>query len=529
MAFKIATDPYVGRLTFFRVYSGKIEAGSYIYNTRSGKKERVSRLFQMHSNKQNPVEVISAGDIGAGVGFKDIRTGDTLCDETAPIVLESMDFPEPVIGIAVEPKTQKDLDKLSEKVTVLVVKDSREALAQLSCAWEDDPAQHLVTIGVTGTKGKTTTAYMIYEILRKAGIRAGLIGTIETRIGEKSIPSENTTPEPVVLQKLFSEMMREGCTHVVMEVSSQAEKQHRCDGITFDYGVFTNIGNDHIGAGEHASFAEYLSCKKKLLRTCRTGIVNRDDKRFPEIIRQSTCRLVTFGCREKADFMAADAALDQAPGVLGVSYRVQGAADFPVRVDLPGLFSVSNSLAAIAVCAQMGIPEKAMQEALSAVRVRGRCEAVPVYPEMTLLIDYAHNAMSLESLLKTLRKYHPKRLICLFGCGGNRARDRRFQMGEVSGRLADLTVITSDNPRDEEPQAILDDIRTGIGKTEGAFVEIADRKEAIRYVIENRQPGDLVVLAGKGHETYQIRKGKRYEMDERVLIREILEESKGNV
>ena len=398
---------------------------------------------------------------------------------------------------------ERELEGIPEKVTVLVVKDSREALAQLSCAWEDDPAQHLVTIGVTGTKGKTTTAYMIYEILRKAGIHAGLIGTIETRIGEKSIPSENTTPEPVVLQKLFSEMMREGCTHVVMEVSSQAEKQHRCDGITFDYGVFTNIGNDHIGAGEHASFAEYLSCKKKLLRTCRTGIVNRDDKRFPEIIRQSTCRLVTFGCREKADFMAADAALDQAPGVLGVSYRVQGAADFPVRVDLPGLFSVSNSLAAIAVCAQMGIPEKAMQEALSTVRVRGRCEA--------------------------LRKYHPKRLICLFGCGGNRARDRRFQMGEVSGRLADLTVITSDNPRDEEPQAILDDIRTGIGKTEGAFVEIADRKEAIRYVIENRQPGDLVVLAGKGHETYQIRKGKRYEMDERVLIREILEESKGNV
>ena len=383
---------------------------------------------------------------------------------------------------------ERELEGIPEKVTVLVVKDSREALAQLSCAWEDDPAQHLVTIGVTGTKGKTTTAYMIYEILRKAGIRAGLIGTIETRIGEKSIPS-----------------------------------------FTFDYGVFTNIGNDHIGAGEHASFAEYLSCKKKLLRTCRTGIVNRDDKRFPEIIRQSTCRLVTFGCRQKADFMAADAALDQAPGVLGVSYRVQGAADFPVRVDLPGLFSVSNSLAAIAVCAQMGIPEKAMQEALSAVRVRGRCEAVPVYPEMTLLIDYAHNAMSLESLLKTLRKYHPKRLICLFGCGGNRARDRRFQMGEVSGRLADLTVITSDNPRDEEPQAILDDIRTGIGKTEGAFVEIADRKEAIRYVIENRQPGDLVVLAGKGHETYQIRKGKRYEMDERVLIREILEESKGNV
>ena len=421
---------------------------------------------------------------------------------------------------------ERELEGIPEKVTVLVVKDSREALAQLSCAWEDDPAQHFVTIGVTGTKGKTTTAYMIYEILRKAGIRAGLIGTIETRIGEKSIPSENTTPEPVVLQKLFSEMMREGCTHVVMEVSSQAEKQHRCDGFTFDYGVFTNIGNDHIGAGEHASFAEYLSCKKKLLRTCRTGIVNRDDKRFPEIIRQSTCRLVTFGCREKADFMAADAALDQAPGVLGVSYRVQGAADFPVRVDLPGLFSVSNSLAAIAVCAQMGIPEKAMQEALSAVRVRGRCEAVPVYPEMTLLIDYAHNAMSLESLLKTLRKYHPKRLICVYGGGGNRSKLRRYDMGDVTGELADLCVLTCDNPRDEEIRDINADIKVGLAKSNGKYIEIDDRKEAIAYCMTHAKPGDMIVLLGKGHEDYQEIKGVKYHFDEREAVAEILDEIK---
>ena len=419
---------------------------------------------------------------------------------------------------------ERELEGIPEKVTVLVVKDSREALAQLSCAWEDDPAQHLVTIGVTGTKGKTTTAYMIYEILRKAGIRAGLIGTIETRIGEKSIPSENTTPEPVVLQKLFSEMMREGCTHVVMEVSSQAEKQHRCDGITFDYGVFTNIGNDHIGAGEHASFAEYLSCKKKLLRTCRTGIVNRDDKRFPEIIRQSTCRLVTFGCREKADFMAADAALDQAPGVLGVSYRVQGAADFPVRVDLPGLFSVSNSLAAIAVCAQMGIPEKAMQEALSAVRVRGRCEAVPVYPEMTLLIDYAHNAMSLESLLKTLRKYHPKRLICLFGCGGNRARDRRYSMGEIGGKMADLCIITADNPRFEKNEDIIKDIEVGLAKTDGKYIVIPDRREAIFYAIHNAEEGDMIAIIGKGHEDYQEIEGVKHHFLDREVVEEAVKE-----
>lgn len=424
---------------------------------------------------------------------------------------------------------EKRPEKIPEHVTVLLVKNSRAALAYLSCAWEENPAQHLVTIGITGTKGKTTTAYMIYEILQKAGIRAGLIGTVETRIGSWQIPSEHTTPDPVLLQSLFSKMVKNGCTHVVMEVSSQAEKQHRCDGFTFTYGIFTNIGNDHIGAGEHDSFEEYLVCKKRLLLNCRTGIVNRDDEKFEKIIEGSTCRLVTFGWKNGADFCAGEPRRYQTPGRLGVSYTVHGAAEFTVKVNLPGMFSVSNSLAAIAVCTQMGIPVKAMQETLEKICVRGRCEAVPAFRDVMILIDYAHNAMSLESLLATLREYHPSRLVCLFGCGGNRARDRRFQMGEAAGRLADLTVITSDNPRDEDPQEILDDIKKGIVKTNGVFIEIADRKEAIRYVIENRKPGDLIVLAGKGHETYQIRKGKRYEMDERVLIREILEESKGNV
>ena len=212
------------------------------------------------------------------------------------------------------------------------------------------------------------------------------------------------------------------------------------------------------------------------------------------------------------------------PGYLGVAYHVCGEMNFDVEIDIPGLFSVYNSLAAIAVCHHYGVEEAVIRKALKAAKVKGRIEMVKVSDDFTLMIDYAHNAMSLESLLTTLKEYQPKRLVCLFGCGGNRSRDRRFEMGEVSGRLADLTIITSDNPRFEEPQAIMDDIRTGIDKTDGKYVEIIDRKEAIRYAIENGEPGDIIVLAGKGHEDYQEIKGVKYDMDERVLIREVLQE-----
>ena len=200
--------------------------------------------------------------------------------------------------------------------------------------------------------------------------------------------------------------------------------------------------------------------------------------------------------------------------------------DFPVEIDIPGKFSIYNSLTAISICRHFEVPVENIQKELKVAKVKGRVEMVKVSDEFTLMIDYAHNAMSLESLLGTLREYHPHRIVCVFGCGGNRSRTRRFEMGEVSGRMADLTIITSDNPRNEEPQAIIDDIKTGIGKTDGKYVEIIDRKEAIRYEITHGEPGDIVVLAGKGHEDYQIIKGKKYPMDERVLIREILDELK---
>ena len=413
-----------------------------------------------------------------------------------------------------------------EEVTVIQVRDSRYALAVLSAAWFGYPAEHLKVIGITGTKGKTTTTYMVKSILENAGYQVGLIGTIETVIGEKKIPSVNTTPESYLVQKYFREMADAGCTCVVMEVSSQAIMMKRTAGFTFEIGIFTNIEPDHIGPNEHGSFEEYLSYKSQLLQQCRIGIVNRDDPHFEQMIEGHTCRLETYGFSKEADLRAEEARLVSRPGYLGISYQLEGLMHFPVEIDAPGKFSIYNSLTAIAICRHFKVSEENIKKALKEAKVKGRIEMVKVSDAFTLMIDYAHNAMALESLLTTLREYHPHRLVCLFGCGGNRSRLRRYEMGEVSGRLADLTIITSDNPRDEEPQAIIDDIKMGIAKTEGKYVEIVDRKEAIAYAIHHGEPGDIIILAGKGHEDYQEIRGKKYPMDERVLIREILEEDR---
>lgn len=414
--------------------------------------------------------------------------------------------------------------EVPEGICVVRVKDTRYALALISAAYFGYPARKLKTIGITGTKGKTTTTFLIRSILEHAGIRTGLIGTIETIIGDRHIPASNTTPESYTIQQYFAAMVEAGCQVAVMEVSSQGLKLHRTAGIQFDIGIFTNLAPDHIGPNEHESFEEYLECKSRLFRQCRVGIVNIDDAHCPQILEGHTCQVETYGFSEKADLRASDVKLVNRPGFLGVAYRVSGLTDMEVEIDMPGRFSVYNSLVAIAVCRHFDIRKEDVLAALEAAKTKGRIEKVKVSDDFTLLIDYAHNAMSLESLLTTLKEYHPKRLVCLFGCGGNRSRLRRFEMGEVSGRLADLTVITSDNPRFEEPQAIIDDIRTGIEKTDGKYVEIIDRKEAIRYVIAHGQPGDVIVLAGKGHEDYQEIKGVKYPMDERVLIQEVLEE-----
>ena len=411
-----------------------------------------------------------------------------------------------------------------EDVTVIQVEDTRYAMAFISAAWFGHPAEKLKTIGITGTKGKTTTTYMVKSILENAGYKVGLIGTIEAVIGEKHIPAANTTPESYMVQKYFHDMVEAGCDAVVMEVSSQGLMLHRTQGFVFDFGIFTNIEPDHIGPNEHKDFDDYLHCKSMLLRQCKVGIVNRDDEHFDRIIEGHTCKLETYGFSEKADLRAEGARLVGRKGYLGISYHVKGLMDFPVEIDIPGKFSIYNSLTAIAICRHFKVSEENIIKALKVARVKGRIEMIKVSDEFTLMIDYAHNAMALESLLGTLKEYDPHRLVCLFGCGGNRSKLRRYDMGEVTGELADLSVLTCDNPRDEEIRDINNDIKIGLAKSNGKYIEIDDRKAAIKYCIENAKKGDMIVLLGKGHEDYQEIKGVKYHFDEREAIAEIKKE-----
>ena len=418
----------------------------------------------------------------------------------------------------------KDVQGVSDKdVTVIKVKDTRYAMAFISAAYFGHPAEKLKVIGITGTKGKTTTTYLMKSILENAGYKVGLVGTIETIIGEKHIPALNTTPESYTLQSYFAQMVEAGMDAVVMEVSSQGLMQHRSQGFVFDIGIFTNLEPDHIGPNEHASFEEYLHCKGMLFKQCKVGIVNTDDIHCEQVIKGHTCTIERFGFSEKADIKASELSLVREKGMLGVDFHVSGIVNLDVEVATPGRFSVYNALTAIATCRHFNVAEEDIKKALLTAKVKGRIEMVKVSDHFTMLIDYAHNAMSLQSLLTTLREYEPHRLVCLFGCGGNRSKLRRYEMGEISGKLADLTIITSDNPRFEEPQDIIDDIKVGMGKTDGKYVEICDRKQAIKYAIEHGEEGDIIVLAGKGHEDYQEIKGVKYHMDERELIQDILD------
>ncbi len=419
--------------------------------------------------------------------------------------------------------SEKDIN-LPQDVILIRVADTRLALALLSANWFGHPAKKLTAIGVTGTKGKTTTTYMIYEILKRSGKKTGLIGTVEVITGAKRISSLNTTPESYLIHEYFAEMLANGCSHVVMEVSSQAFLMHRVAGITFDIGVFTNIEPDHIGPNEHKDFADYLYCKSLLFRQCRTGILNRDSEHLDEILEGHTCRALTFGVEntKNMDFTASEISLLKKGGALGTSCTINCKDNpensFNIDINMPGSFSVHNALGAAAVCLSLGIDRESIQAALANIRVNGRVEIMPVSEKFTVIIDYAHNAMGLKSILTTLKVYEPSRLVCVFGCGGNRDKARRWEMGEISSLYADLTVVTSDNPRFEEPEDIIADILTGVKKANGKYITIPDRTEAIRYSIENAAEGDVIVIAGKGHEDYQEIKGVKHHMDDHETV-----------
>ena len=384
-------------------------------------------------------------------------------------------------------------------VTVIRVENGRLALAELSAARFGYPAEKLITIGITGTKGKTTTSYMIKAVLEAAGKKTGLIGTNGAVIGDEKFPTSNTTPESYVVQEYFHKMVEAGCECCVMEVSSQALMLHRVGGIMFDYGLFTNISPDHIGPKEHKSFEEYLFYKSRLLTVCKTGVVNRLTDHYEEITRDASCRLVTYALGGNADFTGDDIHYASDHDFVGIEFSVHGPLNGRVRVGMPGKFNADNALAALAVCSL----------ALSGCSV---------------IVDYAHNAVSMESLLSTLRDYHPKRLVCVFGCGGNRARDRRYSMGEIGGKMADLCIITADNPRFEKNEDIIKDIEVGLAKTDGKYIVIPDRREAIFYAIHNAEEGDMIAIIGKGHEDYQEIEGVKHHFLDREVVEEAVKE-----
>lgn len=419
-----------------------------------------------------------------------------------------------------------DTVEVPENVTLIMVKDTRKTLALMSREYFGHPDEELKTVAVTGTKGKTTTAAMIRSILECGGIKTGTIGTLGIIIGDKIYKTNNTTPESYEVYQAMRKMVEAGCGALVIEASSLGLKWHRVDGILFDIGVFTNFSHDHIGASEHKDLEEYFSCKALLFRQCKHGIFNMDDPMWKKMTEHCTCTVETFGFDKEADFVASDESLIARPGYIGVHFEASGKKNLSLDVAIPGKFSVYNAISAIAVCSHFDIDDKAIIDGLNSVKVKGRVEAVPVPGDYTLLIDYAHNAVSMENVLETLREYKPNRIVTMFGAGGNRPKVRRYEMGEVSGRLSDLSVITEDNSRFENVMDIIEDIKVGIDKTDGKYVVIPNRVDAIRYCMENALPGDIIVLAGKGHEDYQEIKGVKYHMDEREIVAEISESMK---
>lgn len=415
--------------------------------------------------------------------------------------------------------TEREVD-VPEDVTVIRVGQGREALARLSAARFGYPAKKMTMIGVTGTKGKTTTAHMIRAILEAAGEKTGMIGTNGVSIGEEHYPTVNTTPESYDLHRYFAQMVASGCTHCVMEVSSQAFKMHRVDGICYDYSIFTNISPDHIGPDEHDSFEEYLYYKKRIFHQSRHGLVNCDDEHFDEIIKEIPCEWDGFGLKDGCRYQAEHIRYVSEPDFVGIEFDMKGATEASVRVNIPGKFNVYNALAAAAVCIRAGIPAKWALHALEHLKIDGRMEIVYTSEKFCVIVDYAHNAVSMESLLATLREYDPGRLVCVFGCGGNRSKDRRYSMGEIAGKMADFSIITADNSRFEKVEDIIADIRGSMEKAGGKYIEIPDRREAIEYSMTHAQKGDMIAIIGKGHEDYQEIEGVRYPFLDRAVVEE---------
>jgi UDP-N-acetylmuramoyl-L-alanyl-D-glutamate--2,6-diaminopimelate ligase len=411
--------------------------------------------------------------------------------------------------------------RLDIPVAQILVEDDRRAMALISREFYGRPDETLRMIGITGTNGKTTTTYMIKSVLECAGKKTGLIGTIVNMIGETTLHTERTTPESPDLFALLRQMADEGCDNVVMEVSSHSLELRRVAGITFDVAVFTNLTQDHLDF--HVTFDNYLAAKKKLFMAASSAAVNLDDPSADRVMDGVDTNWLTYGIKEQADVYARN--IEITPR--GVTYDLcsrQGM--LPLSLKIPGIFSVYNSLSAATACMLLDIGLETIKTGLEAMpSVAGRFEVLDTGNRpFTMILDYAHTPDSLENTLLTVREFVRGRIITVFGCGGDRDKGKRPIMGEIAGRLSTYVVITSDNPRTEEPQSIIDEIETGIKNTACEYRCIENRREAIRYAIHSAQPDDIIVLAGKGHETYQEINGVKYPFDEKIVVAELLAE-----
>ncbi len=414
---------------------------------------------------------------------------------------------------------------IPSNVTLIVAKDIREFLAIASNNFYKKPSSKFKLIGITGTKGKTTTTFMIKEILEKAGKKVGLIGTIATYInGKKLGDSERTTPESLELQKTFSKMLEQGVEYVVMEVSSQSLKLHRVDGCEFDLVAFTNFSEDHISEKEHPNMEDYFESKLKLFKMCKKGFVNIDDlygNKIPNLFPEND--ITGYGIDNFGNVLAKDITITNSY----VDFRVKITdKNERVKVDIPGRFTVYNALCAICIVKELGIDPETIKLALETVKVPGRSEMVENKLEIPIMIDYAHSPESLENILHAVKSYTRGRVISVFGCGGDRDTRKRPMMGEISGKIADYTIITSDNPRTEDPKKIVNQIEEGIKKTKGKYEVIVDRIKAIEKAIKMANKNDIIVLAGKGHESYQEINGIKHSFDERIIIKDIISKMK---
>lgn len=403
----------------------------------------------------------------------------------------------------------------------IIVDDTRKAYSPICASFFGNPADRLKLIGLTGTNGKTTTTFLIKQILENVGKKVGLIGTVQNMVGDEVYPAHYTTPDPHELQSLFRKMVDAGCEYCIMEVSSQALAQGRVEGIHFHIGAFTNLTQDHLDY--HKTWENYFESKKLLFKACDCAVTNLDDEYGLKIVDGCDCRVVTYGVDNmKADFVARNVGFS----ANGVRYDLVGEKMGRVSCPIPGRFSVYNSLCATSVALTLGVDFTDVLEAISKSKgVKGRIEVVPTPNQnYTVIIDYAHSPDGLENIISSLKEIANGRVVTVFGCGGDRDRTKRPKMGKIAAELSDFCVVTSDNPRSENPSAIIEDILEGMKDTATPYEVVENRKEAIAWAMKNAQPNDIILLAGKGHETYQILPTGTIHFDEREAVAEVLEE-----